>query len=94
MDIKITIETWNDNWRFEIEDKSEGEIVKTDYGETFTECAGKCLEYIVENADKPMLAVDVALCPVCDFVDTDEVCEEHGIYKITHAANANHRRLS
>lgn len=29
-------------------------------------------------------AADGALCPVCDFEQKlDEVCEEHGVYKIT-----------
>jgi hypothetical protein len=54
MDIKITIETWSDNWRFEIEDKSEAEIIKTGYGETFTECAAKSLEFVAKNCAQPV----------------------------------------
>ena len=38
---------------------------------------------LVGSAQKSVQA-DGALCPICDFKqETDQVCEEHGIYKIT-----------
>ena len=58
MEIKITIETWNDEWRFEIEDKDDGEIIKTGLRETFTSCAADCLAFVAENAAQPLRAVD------------------------------------
>ena len=62
VDIKITIETWNDNWRFEIEDKSDFEIVKTGERETFTACAADCLAFVAENAAQPSVQADGAYC--------------------------------
>jgi hypothetical protein len=47
--MKITIETWNDVWRFEIEDKEFGERVKWGESDSFTGCAAACLEFVAEN---------------------------------------------
>lgn len=57
MAVKFTIETWNDEWRFEIEDKDSGDIIKTGTRETYTACAYECLK-IAKNAAQPLRAVD------------------------------------
>ena len=49
MSLKITIETWNDGWRFEIEDKDDGDILKSGECETYIECVAKCVEFIAKN---------------------------------------------
>ena len=39
---------------------------------------------VLVKSSKQSVQADVALCPVCDFEQQiDQVCEEHGIYKIT-----------
>lgn len=51
MDIEIIIETWNDKWRFEIRDKSDGEIIRSGERETFISCAAECLSFVAEHAE-------------------------------------------
>lgn len=49
MEIKCVIETWNDEWRFEIEDKESGDIVTSGLRSSYTACAAECLEFVAEN---------------------------------------------
>jgi len=42
------------------------------------------IELLPNTAAQLERATDVALCPVCNFEQKlDEICEEHGVYKIT-----------
>lgn len=60
--------------------------------ETWVEVDSARVHGIEEAAEKVLKAIeaaeqsvqaDLALCPVCDFEQkTDQVCEEHGVYKI------------
>lgn len=66
MEMKITIETRNDVWHFEIEDKEFGERVKWGESDSFTGCAAVCLEFVAENkiAAEQSVQADEAYC-VC-----------------------------
>ena len=44
--MKVIIETWNDQWRYEVED-DDGERISTGYRDTFSGCCARCLELVV-----------------------------------------------
>jgi hypothetical protein len=78
VEIKITIETWNGKWRFEIEDKEFGDRVQSGERETFTACAADCLAFVAENAAQPLRAPDLGwVCGECEFtnLEVDTVCQ-------------------
>ena len=59
MRMKITIETWNHGWRYEIADKDDAdEVVKAGYLPTYTDCAAECLRYVSQH--------DEAVCTCFD----------------------------
>ncbi len=49
MEVKITIETWNEEWRFEIENKEDDEPLKTGVLPTFDQCVSMCKAHLVES---------------------------------------------
>jgi hypothetical protein len=74
VEIKITIETWNGKWRFEIEDKEFGDRVQSGERETFTACAADCLAFVAENAAQPLRAPDLGwVCGKCKTNNADSV---------------------
>lgn len=49
MDFEVTIQTWNGQWRYEVE--LEGEMVTTGVLDTFVQCCDKCKEIIQDEKD-------------------------------------------
>ena len=81
MEIEIVIETWNGKWRFEIRDKSEGDIIQSGERDSFSGCAAECLEYVAENAVQQSVE-QTGLCPECDApnFDVNSACLQCGYH--------------
>jgi hypothetical protein len=68
MRVKVTIETWNDEWHLEIEDKEDGETLNAGYYPTFKQCVSECNRYLSQlsaaeqcvHTDPPSALVSVA----------------------------------
>mgnify|MGYP007100112954 CR=1 FL=1 len=90
MEFEISIKTWNDKWRYEIE--LEGETVKTGILDTFAECLGKCKEIVEEEQsyyDSEAAAISgESLTPLAP--DGGYVCQECGVHSaIVHFENCS-----
>jgi len=75
--IEVEIETWNDGkWRYEIE--IDGEIIENGVLDSYSLCAGRCLEIITRPT--PVAADECHSCGAIDMFSGD-VCIECGIHR-------------
>jgi hypothetical protein len=62
MQVKVTIETWNDEWHFEIEDKETGETLNAGYYPTFKQCVSECNRYLSQLSAAEQSVQPTVLC--------------------------------